>query len=186
MDKSQITTAVTAGISAIVVPWLLSKGITLDPTSQAALGALVVAGVVGLAHFTHDKVVSATNPTLPPPASKASGFVRWELAASLALIAMIAVGCTALGITKPLTFNEQLSAGYTSVQGIATTADSLLKAGKITAKDAANVETQDTNLREALDIAAQVEQTDATSGGNKLTAAIAGINSLVTYLGTYK
>jgi hypothetical protein len=156
---------------------------TLGP--KAPLWITLAATIFAAAHA----VVSATNttpPTPPPAAGKpAGGFVRLELAAILAIMA-VAAGCAALGITQPLTFNEQLAAGYQSDAGIATTADQLLKAGKISAADAQNVETQAVNLREALDIANMVEATDAATGGNKLQAAITAINALVTYLATFK
>lgn len=192
MDKSRLTTFVTAALSSVVVPWLLSKGITLSPDSQVALSALIVGAIVGLAHTVHDKVAAPASvlpsPTSLPgstPGTKAKGFVRWELAVTLALMTIVG-GCAALGITHSLTFNEQLAAGYQTVTGIATSADQLHSAGKLSDKDAANVLTQDTNLREALDIAAQVHASNAKSGGDKLQAAITALNSLVSYLATYK
>jgi hypothetical protein len=184
--SAKITTIVAAIVSTLFIPWLVKHGINLTGDSQVALDALLVGAVVGAAHWVHDKVNPAKPAPLPPPASKAAGFVRWEGLVTVFALAVVAVGCTALGITKSLTFNEKLAAGYQADTAVITATDQLLVAGKITKADANNVEAQANNLKAALDIASQVEATDVTTGGNKLAAALTALQALTSYVATLK
>lgn len=67
-----ITTLVTSALGSAIIPWLVSKGINLDPQSQSALITVVNSGLVGLltgaAHWIH--VNTGTDKT-PGAATKA-------------------------------------------------------------------------------------------------------------------
>jgi hypothetical protein len=102
----------------------------------------------------------------------------------LALILPAFCGCSVLGLTTPNTFNQRLATGYGAATAVITTTDALLVAGKISSKVAQNIEAQDQNLKAALDIAAQVNTTNATDGGNQLQAALTALNALSQYLTT--
>ena len=94
------------------------------------------------------------------------------------------VACAALGLTKPTTFNQQIATGYGAATSVLQTADTLLKAGKISSNDAANVEVQADNLKAGLDIARQTYATDQATAGNKLAATLTAIQALTQYLST--
>jgi len=102
-----------------------------------------------------------------------------------AIFATIEVdGCTALGLQAPQTFNERLDAGYQTIATVVSTADALYKAGKITARDARNIETQTDNVREGLDLAREYKAAGNNQADSKLRAAMAVLDALEAYVGT--
>lgn len=98
--------------------------------------------------------------------------------------ALLLAACTALGVKAPETFNERLAAGYVTVEGIAKQAQQLRAAGKLSDADRANVVATNTQAIAALDLAKQIHATNPQAGTEKLTAAIAVLNGLSTYLAT--
>jgi hypothetical protein len=98
------------------------------------------------------------------------------------MLCVLIASCQQLGLTKPLTFNEKLATGYSAVTTVLTTSASLYQQGKIKKTDLANIEKQTDTVKEALDLANTYEQTDTTTGANKLTAALAALTALQTYL----
>jgi len=103
---------------------------------------------------------------------------------ALIALCVLLAGCSSLGLATPQTFNQKLAVGYGAATAILTTTDTLLNQGKISSKVAQNIASQDQNLKAALDISAQVEATNATDGGNQLTAALTALNALSSYLAT--
>jgi len=103
---------------------------------------------------------------------------------ALIALCVLLTGCSSLGLATPQTFNQKLAVGYGAATAILTTTDTLLNQGKISSKVAQNIASQDQNLKAALDISAQVEVTNATDGGNQLTAALTALNALSSYLAT--
>ena len=105
--------------------------------------------------------------------------------ATLCLLSMLlVVGCAALGVKAPATFNERLAAGYVTVEGIAKQAQQLRAAGKLSDSDRANVVATNTQAIAALDLAKQIHATNPQAGTDKLTAAITVLNALSAYLAT--
>lgn len=96
---------------------------------------------------------------------------------ALALLAMVA--CTTL---VPKTFNERLAAGYVTVTSVRQTTTTLLQGGKISSTDAQNVQKQADSVREGLDVARQLKLALPQAGEDKLTATLAVLTSLQTYL----
>jgi len=171
--------------------WLASKGLSLDPNQQAAVITLLAGAVTALGHWWHTTSINATIASLTtaktsaPPSPTQKGFARVDQMSALACVAaLIAAGCSSLGLATATTFNEKLAVGYESDTAIVTSTDTLLKAGKITAQVASNIEAQCNNLKAALDIANTVEMTNATDGGNQLAAALTALNALSSYLAT--
>lgn len=105
----------------------------------------------------------------------------WFLAIA---ILIVLTACAELGITKPLTFNEQLATGYAGVTAVVNTTTTLLAEKKLAAADAANIEKQADNVKEALDLASTYEAVSTATGGAKLTAALAALAALQQYLAT--
>lgn len=103
---------------------------------------------------------------------------------AIAMVVVLLSACSALGLATPTTFNQQLATGYGAVTAVLTTADTLLKDGKLSSVDARNVETQADNLKAGLDIARQVDATDTATAGSKLTATLTAIQALTSYLAT--
>ncbi len=177
--------------------WFLAHGdkilvvATAFVTSLQTTGALPVtwapAILSGLAwiHMTFLPEPASGTPVNLAPASNVAKIMPFLIMALfLGTVTVSLQGCQALGLAPAQTFNEKLAAGYGAVQAIATTTDSLLKAGKITPKVAANISNQDQNLLAALNIASSVEATNVADGGNLLTTAVASITALTTYLTT--
>jgi glycerol uptake facilitator-like aquaporin len=101
-----------------------------------------------------------------------------------ALVCTALLACSALGLTKPATFNEQADTGITTCSTVLKSVDTLVVSGKITAADAKNIEAQVDNVMAGIGIARQIYATDQTTGGNKLASVLAGLQALETYLTT--
>lgn len=101
-----------------------------------------------------------------------------------AIVLALVIGCAGLGIPIPQTFNQKLFVAYAGVSTVVTTATTLVQAKVITGKDGKNVAAQADNVKDALDIADQVHQTDPAAGEAKLTAALTALQALKTYLCT--
>lgn len=86
------------------------------------------------------------------------------------------------GTTAPLTVNEQIGAGYATVTAIRTSASTLLKAGKITADDAQNVQSSADAARAGLDVARTISNTNPAAATSKLTAVSTALHALQAYL----
>jgi hypothetical protein len=95
------------------------------------------------------------------------------------LVALIATACT---LFPAKTFNEKYATGVSTATAALNTTDQLLRAGKLSAKDAKNVEKQIDNVKEALDLARETYATDETTGGNKLASALTALQGVSTYL----
>ena len=94
------------------------------------------------------------------------------------------VGCASIGLPVPETFNQKLAVSLGAVTAVRESTITLLKAGKISADDAQNVQNQANNLRTGLDIARDIARTDPKAGDAKLTALHSALNALQTYLNT--
>lgn len=120
------------------------------------------------------------------------------IARFLVLFAILAVGaCTTLSLPTVDTFNKRALVGYAAVNYVATTAQGLRAAGKLSDADRANVVTANAAGISALDLAVSMHAlacpppaaasappvacTDAGSDA-KLTAAVAIVQALQAYL----
>lgn len=99
---------------------------------------------------------------------------------------LIASGCAALGVPTPTTFNERLASGYVTVNAVMDTTRALLSAKKITPDDAENVVKQCDNVVAGLDIARTISKGDLPAANTKLTATLAVLTALQSYLATKK
>lgn len=100
---------------------------------------------------------------------------------ALPLLILLAA-CQTLNLNAPKSFNEKSQDGYAAVTAIANTAATLYAAGTITDKDAQNVVSTATSVKDGLDIARQVHSTNPTAGDDKLAAAIQALTALQNYL----
>lgn len=55
-----LTTLLSSAVSSVLVPWLVSKGITLDSGSQMAVNASLVGAVTALVSKLHAKFAPAS------------------------------------------------------------------------------------------------------------------------------
>jgi hypothetical protein len=103
------------------------------------------------------------------------------LAYLLLIFAFVLQGCAELA---PDTFNKKLATGYATVQTVNQSASTLLASGKISKKDAQNVVDTSRTAIVGLDAAAELGKTDLGAANAKLTATIAILTALQTYLAT--
>jgi hypothetical protein len=96
----------------------------------------------------------------------------------------IVMGCSTFGVQSPTDFNGRLAAGYKTVEGVANTATQLRVAGKLSDADRDNVVATSRTAIAGLDLAGQVHKTNPAAGDQKLTATIAVLTALQTYLAT--
>lgn len=137
--------------------------------------------------------------------AKQGGFVRAGmlaliLALSVALPAMVALpGCSTLGLPTAQSWNERLSAGYTTVTAVREATgvwldgkvraaqaepdlakrEALLAAAKA---DAQNVQAQADKAREGLDIARSLKGIDLEAAEERLASTLRILEALQTYL----
>lgn len=98
------------------------------------------------------------------------------------LLLLALAGCASIGVPKPQTFNESALSAYSTVTAARDTTTLLLKAGKISATDAQNVQNQADNVREGIDIARRLYVTKPDDAQDKLTAALQILTVLNEYL----
>lgn len=155
----------------------------VDPTVFGKYGTvitLIIGGVLTtLRGFqnTANAAPPAAGSTPPAPPTKQSGRAAFTL---LATLFVLAAACAA--IPTPQTFNQKLEVGYGTATAVLTTTDTLLKAGKLSSTVASNIESQDNNLKAALDIARTTYAANQTDGGNQLATALTALNALQNYL----
>lgn len=92
------------------------------------------------------------------------------------------MGCAQLGLPTPETFNEKVAAGYGTITQIVTTADTLLKAKKISPEDAENVLKSTDVAKVGIDTARKIHATDPTGADGKLNAIRTGLAAISAYL----
>jgi hypothetical protein len=110
--------------------------------------------------------------------------VKLHYKIALPFLLLILVSCATLGLEQPKTFNERLAAGYATTTAARDSAATLLTSGKITADDAQQVQNQCDNVRSGLDIARDIHASNPPAGDAKLTAVLAGLTALQSYLQT--
>lgn len=89
------------------------------------------------------------------------------------------VGCAALGLPTPQSFNEKLLAGYSGVTTVRAGGDALIVAKKISSADAENVQKQADNVRAGLDIASSMS--DPALAAAKLNSTLTILTALQAY-----
>lgn len=102
-------------------------------------------------------------------------FLKQNIYILLALV----VGCAALGLPTPQSFNEKLLAAYSGVTTVRAGGDALIVAKKISSADAENVQKQADNVRAGLDIASSMQ--DPTLAAAKLNSTVAILTALQAY-----
>lgn len=100
-----------------------------------------------------------------------------KISMTLAIVALAA--CAAL---TPQSFNEKISLGYSGVTTLADTATQLHQSGTLSDKDAKNILDQAELVKEGLDIAREIKNTDPAGGDAKLTATLAALTAAQAYL----
>lgn len=108
--------------------------------------------------------------------------MRTRYAPFYGLILVLLTACSVLGVTTPKTFNERLAAGYATTTAARDTTATLLTAGKLSAADAQNVQSQLDNARTGLDLARQIHATNPPAGDARLAAVVTGLTALQAYL----
>lgn len=124
-----------------------------------------------------------TAPTMPPsPLQSGMAHPAFLVWITCMIVAGLVMGCAALGVPTPQTFNQQEAVAITTVTTVRTTTTTLLQAGKITAADAQNVEDQADTARTGINLAAA--DADLQGATDKLAAALQILTTLQTYLAT--
>lgn len=106
-------------------------------------------------------------------------FALWSL-----FLVILVAACAQLGVPAADTFNKRALAAYTTVEGINKTATSLKAAGKLSDSDRENIISTSRSAVAGIDLARQVHATNPQGGEDKLTAMIAVLTALQTYLAT--
>ena len=102
----------------------------------------------------------------------------------MTLALTVLMGCAALGVDPPQTFNQRAAAAQISVTAVRSSALSLLDAGKISVGDAKNAQASADAGNAAIDLALQFSASDPAGASTKLTSAIAILTGVQTYLAT--
>jgi predicted secreted protein len=109
--------------------------------------------------------------------------VKSTLRNCLMAVAVVALtACAALGISTPDTFNGRLASGYVTVTTVRQAGTSLLTSGKITVKDAENIQKQADTARDGLDVARSIHDTLPKQAEDKLATTLVILNALSGYV----
>ena len=102
------------------------------------------------------------------------------------LLAMLA-SCTMLGITKPLTFDEQLATAYTAHTTVVQAATVAVQAGSLSSAQGDKVSAMANTSRSILDAARAAEVAGNTAGASaQLILATTALTAIQTFLNTSK
>lgn len=97
-------------------------------------------------------------------------------------VAML-VGCKALGLATPQTFDQQLANAYGVHTAVVQGAANALTAGSISKADAISVQGFERSSRAILDTARAAELAGDTAGAQKnLALALTALNAIQTYI----
>jgi len=106
--------------------------------------------------------------------------IRQRFFTILALI--IIAGCAQLGLQAPTTLDQDIAATTVGITSVRNAAATLVMAGKLTPDDGQNVQTQADTIRAGVTIARSLSATNPVAAKTKLTASIAMLTALQTYL----
>jgi len=102
------------------------------------------------------------------------------------LLALLA-SCTMLGITKPLTFDEQLATAYTAHTTVVQAATVAVQAGSLSSAQGDKVVALSNTSRSILDAARAAESAgNATGASAQLILATSALTAIQTFLNTSK
>lgn len=90
--------------------------------------------------------------------------------------------CAQLGVPTADTFNQKLAVAIGSVTAVRETATTLLKAQKISADDAQNIQDGANNARTGIEVARTLSKVNLVAADNKLTAVSTALQALNAYL----
>ena len=90
--------------------------------------------------------------------------------------------CAQLGLPTAQTFDQKLTAGYATAEGINRSATTLLNAKKLSSADGQHVLDQTRNLRAGLDVARAMHKSDPKSADSKVDAMRAALTAVQAYL----
>ena len=91
-------------------------------------------------------------------------------------------GCAQLGVPTADTFNQKLAVAIGSVTAVRETATTLLKAQKISADDAQNIQDGANLGRTGIEVARTLSKVNMAAAEGKLTAVTTSLAALQTYL----
>lgn len=109
-----------------------------------------------------------------------AGFARPGLL--LAMAATLLIGCGSMEALKPKSFDDQLAAATKTSTFVLKSTTVLLKAGKISKKDAQNVLEQSDLAMAGVTLAREIKATDPAGAETKLGAALKILMALDAYL----
>jgi hypothetical protein len=96
-------------------------------------------------------------------------------------------GCTILGITKPLTFDEQLATAYTAHTTVVQAATVAVRAGSLSSSQGDKLSAMANTSRSILDAAKAAETAGNTAGASaQLILATSALTAIQTFLNTSK
>ena len=108
----------------------------------------------------------------------ASGLVALALG-TVTLGPAALTGCAAMGVYTPETFNERVVASYKTIEAAAVSVGTLLDSGNLGAADARNAHTTLATMKEAVDVAVQLQSSgDFSSAETRLAATITALEAL--------
>lgn len=107
-----------------------------------------------------------------------------HLFAVIALSLGVLAGCAQLGVPAPETMPQRIAVGLSNVTQVRKAAVILLKADKISVRDAENIQAQADNAATALNIARVIAVDDPAGANAKVSSAIAVLTALDAYLAT--
>ena len=102
---------------------------------------------------------------------------------SIFLIPLLLVGCAALGLSSPSSFDEQLAQAYGVHTAVASSLATAVTTGAVSVPTAVKLQAQIESARGLLDAARLAEQANnASVAQNDLTLATNALSALQTYL----
>lgn len=171
-----LNTAIAANFFGLFDGW--------TATQVAALNAVLVGLVIPVLRALKQQADEAAG-VPPEQPSGQGGFARPGLLMAVSASTIIAlVGCASLGAPQPQTFKQRVLTAETQVTTVRKGAEILLKAGKLEADDAQNINDQADTAVAGMRVARRISATDQAAAQTRLTLSITILTELQTYLGS--
>lgn len=97
-------------------------------------------------------------------------------------LCLVSAALAMLSACATLEFNDEAALVVQGITGAVATGNTLVSTGKISKEDGQNIAKQADNIKEGLDVAITLHQTDATGGEDKIASLQAGLSALTDYL----
>lgn len=190
MNIEGFRTIIVALVGGPLVVALAKYGLTLTPDQQTAVvGMVMTLLMIGMRFLTKTPIggAKATEPpAATPPKQGGHALVAMLLALVAAGVICVLSACSVLGISKPLSLDEQLAAAQVTRDAVESAATTAYQSHTLSEADFRQVVQMAKTMREFIAAAKLAEDAGNIAGANQeLQLATSALTALQTYVNAH-